>query len=239
MNFRKPATSAIIYSLKLRGKADKRPTVKRCEAAFSVRHQPPFFQKYPRKNRTRPTPCIFFVLLGKLLKTAAHLLPIQCSYTSVNCSYLKSQNKEGKSMNESGKLMKELCRGCKFATESIKIARGYAKDKEIGRVLDYYDKEHESLKRKLSEKIHKIGEEEYKNPTVASVMTKLHTNVSLTINPEEAKIAELMINGCNMGIKTVSKNKNKLWAADSESLALADELIRTEQKMANDLLPYL
>ena len=143
-------------------------------------------------------------------------------------------------MNDTARLMKEICRGCKFATESIEIAKGYAKgNEEIGLVLDYYGKEHEALKKRLSERIKEIGAEEYKNPKAAALMTKLHTNLTLTVNPEEAKIAELMINGCNMGIKSASKNKNKLSGASTEARALADELIKTEQKMAGDLLRFL
>jgi hypothetical protein len=142
-------------------------------------------------------------------------------------------------MNDTVKLMKEACQGCKYAAESIKIARGYAKNRELGLILDNYTKDHELLQSRLSKKIKERGADEYSHPKMGAAMTKLHTNVSLTMNPSPSNIAKLMINGCNMGIKTLSKKRNESRFADKEARALINELIATEQQMASELLRFL
>ena len=142
-------------------------------------------------------------------------------------------------MNDTVKLAKEACRGCKYATEGISIARGYSKSGELSHLLESYEKEHKEIKSELSKKIRTLGEDEYNHPKIGAAMTKLHTNVMLTMDSSSKKIAELMINGCNMGIKSLAKEKNKNRFADKESRELTERLISTEQRMAKDLLAFL
>ena len=142
-------------------------------------------------------------------------------------------------MNDTVKLMKEACQGCKYATESIKIARGYTKNGELGLILDNYTKDHELLQSRLGKKIRERGADEYSHPKMGAAMTKLHTNMILTMNSAPSNVAKLMINGCHMGIKALSKKKNESRFADKEARALTDEVIATEQKMASDLLRFL
>ena len=142
-------------------------------------------------------------------------------------------------MNDTLKLMKESCRGCKYALETIKIARGYTKDKELMQVLDESIRSHEALQSRISKKIRERGAEEHSHQKIGATMARLHTNMSLTMNPSSKKVAELMINGCNMGIKTLSKEKNKDRFADREARELTDGVIASEQKMASELLRFL
>ena len=142
-------------------------------------------------------------------------------------------------MKDTHALLREVCKGCKYATETIGIAMNYTKDKSLYALLGKYDKEHEGIKKRLSQKISEAGIKESKHPAVSAEMAKLHMNMSLSISPTENKIAELMINGCNMGIKTVARYKNRHPYAAPESICLANELIRTERNMAEDLLKYL
>ena len=48
-----------------------------------------------------------------------------------------------------------------------------------------------------------------------------------------------MIDGCNMGIKSVSEYINKYKTASAESMDLAKKLVKTEQEFMNDLLIYI
>lgn len=142
-------------------------------------------------------------------------------------------------MNDTARLLKESCRGCKYATESITIASDYAKDRKIKNLLDSYNSTHQHIKQKMQKEIHEAGLKEASHPSMPALMTKLHMNVSLSINPSSEKIADLMINGCSMGMKSISRLKNKHPHASAEAKALADELIRTEQDMIADMLPFL
>ena len=74
---------------------------------------------------------------------------------------------------------------------------------------------------------------------MAATMTKLHMNISLSISAKDSRLAELMINGCHMGIKTLYKDKHRYRGASSEAQTLADELIGIEEEMMGELYSYL
>lgn len=51
--------------------------------------------------------------------------------------------------------------------------------------------------------------------------------------------AELIVDGCNMGIKTLCRYENQYAAADDAAMKLTDDLIRLEEKLRQDLREYL
>jgi hypothetical protein len=59
------------------------------------------------------------------------------------------------------------------------------------------------------------------------------------MNDNTHKIAEIMIDGCHMGIKSLSEYINKYKAASQESLELAKKLVKIEQEFMNELLAFL
>jgi hypothetical protein len=52
-------------------------------------------------------------------------------------------------------------------------------------------------------------------------------------------IADLMTDGCNMGVKSLSQYLNKYKAADEVSKDIAKKLIAIEAKLAEDIRGYL
>lgn len=142
-------------------------------------------------------------------------------------------------MKDTKALLTEGNRGCKYATETIEIALGYAKGASMRSLLSKYGKEHENVKARFRKRLNTEGIKEGHHPAMGAAMAKLHMNVSLTMNPTDSRIAELMINGCNMGIKTLSRLKNRHPSAAPESVCLVGELIDVERGMAEELLKFL
>ena len=140
---------------------------------------------------------------------------------------------------ETSHLMRKANSGCKYATESISVALDYAKGRAIRELLTRYNKRHEALKGEIIEALNKRGEGESRHPSMAATMTKLHMNLSLSISAKDSRLAELMINGCHMGIKTLYKDKHKYSGASAEAKALTDELIGIEEELMNELYAYL
>ena len=140
---------------------------------------------------------------------------------------------------ESARLIRKVDAGCKFATESITLALDYSKNPEMQKLLDAYNKLHEALKKDIIAYLHKMGANEKSHPAIAAAMTKLHINLSLSMSAKNCRIAELMINGCHMGIKTIYKEKNRNPNASSDAQSLADDLIAIEEDMMADLYRYL
>ena len=52
-------------------------------------------------------------------------------------------------------------------------------------------------------------------------------------------IADLMTDGCNMGVKSLNKYLNEYKAADERSKDIAKRLINLEEKLAVDIRSYL
>ena len=64
-------------------------------------------------------------------------------------------------------------------------------------------------------------------------MSWLKTNMTLGMHDSDHTIADLMTDGCNMGVKSLSRYLNEYAAADEQSKDLAKRLIRAEQQLAD------
>ena len=76
------------------------------------------------------------------------------------------------------------------------------------------------------------------NP-MAKGMSWVKTNVMLAMNESDATVADLMTDGCNMGVKSLGKYLNQYEAADESSKDIAKRLIYIEAQLAADIRPYL
>lgn len=59
------------------------------------------------------------------------------------------------------------------------------------------------------------------------------------MKPSVQTIADLMTDGCNMGVKSLQKYLNEYAAADERSKAIAKKLVNLRQKVAVDIHAYL
>ena len=99
--------------------------------------------------------------------------------------------------------------------------------------------EHEALDNELQELLDRYGDEG-KNPNImAEGMSKIKTGFMLTMKDTDETIADLMTDGCNMGVKSLSKYLNKYAAADEKSKDITKRLINLEAQLAIDLREYL
>ena len=74
---------------------------------------------------------------------------------------------------------------------------------------------------------------------MAKGMSWMKTNVMLAMNDSDHTIADLMTDGCNMGVKSLNKYLNKYEAADEVSKDIAKRLINLEEQLAVDIRAYL
>ena len=100
-------------------------------------------------------------------------------------------------------------------------------------------KEHEALKSELQQQLDRYGDEG-KNPNpIAKSMSWMKTNVMLSMGDSDKVIADLMTDGCNMGVKSLSKYLNQYKAADEHSKDITKRLIKLEAQLATDIRGYL
>ncbi|MBQ6579358.1 MAG: hypothetical protein IIX33_00865 [Oscillospiraceae bacterium] len=70
-------------------------------------------------------------------------------------------------------------------------------------------------------------------------MSWMKTNVKLVLNESDSTIADLMTEGCNMGVKSLNKYLNEYEAANEITKDITKRLIHLEEKLVTDIRCYL
>ena len=70
-------------------------------------------------------------------------------------------------------------------------------------------------------------------------MSWMKTNMKLAMNESDHTIADLMTDGCNMGVKSLNKYLNEYKAADERSKDIAKRLINLEEQLAIHIRDFL
>lgn len=137
------------------------------------------------------------------------------------------------------KLLRECDAGIKMGIASIDEVLDYVHDKTLGRYLADCKDEHNKLKKEIEvllDQYHDDGKDP--NP-MAKSMSWMKTNVKLVMDESDETIADLMTDGCNMGVKSLHKYLNQYKAADEKTKDIAKRLIKVEEKLAVDIRPFL
>jgi hypothetical protein len=67
----------------------------------------------------------------------------------------------------------------------------------------------------------------------------MKTSVKLAVHESDHTIADLMTDGCNMGVKSLNRYLNQYKAADEVSKDITKRLINLEEKLAIDIREFL
>ncbi len=126
-----------------------------------------------------------------------------------------------------------------MGVSSIDDVLEYVGDEEFKNLLITCKKEHEKLDREIQEQLDKFQDEGKEPAVMAKSMSWLKTNVMLAMKESDQTIADLMTDGCNMGVKSLNKYLNKYEAADEFSKDIAKRLINLEEKLVVDIRKYL
>ena len=115
----------------------------------------------------------------------------------------------------------------------------YVKSDELKINLNENKDEHNNLDKKLQELLHKYKDDGKEPNPMAKGMIWIKTNVMLVMNDSDQTIADLMTEGCNMGVKSLNKYLNKYEAADEVSKDIAKRLINLEEELAVKIRKFL
>ena len=137
------------------------------------------------------------------------------------------------------KLLRECDAGAKMGVSSIDDVMDYVKDEELKQKLKACKQEHEKLNEDIQSALERFHDDGKEPAAMAKVMSGLKTNVKLAVNDSDETVADLMTDGCDMGVKSLSKYLNKYKAADEDSKDIAKRLINIEERLAVDIRKYL
>lgn len=137
------------------------------------------------------------------------------------------------------KLLRECDAGVKMGIDSIESVLEYVKCPDFKQRLINCKDEHERLNDQLQTILNDYHDDGKSPNPVAKGMSWIKTNTMLSINESDGTVADLITDGCNMGVKSLNKYLNKYEAADEKSKTVAKKLIRSEEQLAVDIRKYL
>ncbi len=137
------------------------------------------------------------------------------------------------------KLLRECDAGVKMGVSSIEDVLGYVSSDDLEKLLADCKEEHEKLDRELQELLDKYKDDGKEPAAIAKGMSWMKTNMKLAMNESDHTIADLMTDGCNMGVKSLNKYLNKYEAADEVTKDITKRLINLEEKLAVDIRKFL
>jgi len=137
------------------------------------------------------------------------------------------------------KLLRECDAGVKMGVSSIKDVLDYVHSDTLKQRLSDCKAEHQTLEREIQTQLDRYHDDGKEPNPMAKSMSWMKTNVKLGMKESDTTIADLMTDGCNMGVKSLNKYLNQYKAADEVSKDIAKRLINLEEQLAVDIRSFL
>ncbi len=137
------------------------------------------------------------------------------------------------------KLLRECDSGVRMGVDSIRDVLDNVHDASMHKLLSDCLADHESLGARIETLLHDYDDEGKTPPVVAKGMSWIKTNVRLALDDSDKTVADLMTDGCDMGVKSLSRYLNQYAAADEQTKEIAKDLISLESQLSIDLRDYL
>ncbi|MCM1245368.1 MAG: hypothetical protein NC293_06965 [Roseburia sp.] len=141
--------------------------------------------------------------------------------------------------SDSIKLLKECDSGTKMAISSLDEVLEKVKDSDMKQLLTESKGHHEKLRDEIFDQLMRKNSEEKEPNPMAKSMSWLKTNMKIGMDDSDATVADLITDGCDMGIKSLYKYLNQYKAADDDSKEFCHRLITIEEQLRQTLHPYL
>ncbi|MBQ4037823.1 MAG: hypothetical protein IJC84_06845 [Clostridia bacterium] len=137
------------------------------------------------------------------------------------------------------KLLRECDAGIKMGVKSIDDVLDRVRSDAFKKLLVDCKKEHEKLDTELKCLLNKYGDEGKDPNKMAEAMSWIKTEVKMAMEDTDKTVADLMTDGCHMGIKSLNRYLNQYSAADEASKDLTRRLIGLEENLAQNIRVYL
>jgi len=138
------------------------------------------------------------------------------------------------------KLLNECNAGIKMGVESINEVIDNVKSEELRNILEKYLKDNKSLGDKTHQYLNQFHDSGKEPNPIAKTMSWFKTNIKLLQGTDvDEQIADLMTDGCNMGIKSINRYLNKYPNANEEIKGLARDLILSQERFRDDVVKFL
>lgn len=142
-------------------------------------------------------------------------------------------------MNDTVKLLRECNSGIKMGKSAIEMTMPKARSSELRHLLNTCKDEHSVLGDRTHTMLLRQGAETKEPHLIAKAMSDAKIYATMAISGSDKKIASLMTDGCNMGVKSISTSLNKYKKASPEAKDIARKLIDSESALEQQLRSFL
>ena len=137
------------------------------------------------------------------------------------------------------KLLRECNAGIKMGITSLDDVLESVENEELRSLLKESRDTHCRLGSDTRQYLERYHDEGKEPAAMARMMSWLKANVKLEGDDVDGKAADLITDGCNMGIKSLYRYLNQYPAAENDVKKLAGKLIDAEETLVQDLRAYL
>ena len=137
------------------------------------------------------------------------------------------------------KLLRECDAGVKMGIDSIEDVLEKVSSDSFKNYLETCRDAHEKIDKEIQSLL-ECYDDDGKDPNpMVKGMSWIKTNAKMLMDDSDKTIADLMTDGCNMGVKSLNMYLNKYKAADEVSKDIAKRLINLEEKLTIDIREWL
>ena len=137
------------------------------------------------------------------------------------------------------KLLRECDAGIKMGVASIDDVLDNVCSRTFKKLLDDCKREHEKLKAEVQTLLEDCCDEGKDVNPIAKGMSWMKTNLKLGMDESDKTIADLMTDGCNLGVKSLNRYLNQYKAASEVTKDIAKRLIKLEEQLVIDIRQFL
>lgn len=136
-------------------------------------------------------------------------------------------------------LLKECDAGAKMAVASFEEVVESIQDSKLRRLLTDCKEKHEKLTTEIHSLLTKLHSPEKDPSPMAKGMSWVKTNMMLAMDESDKTVADLITDGCNMGVKSLHRYLNQYRAADDSAKDICRRLVSLESDLSEALRCYL
>lgn len=137
------------------------------------------------------------------------------------------------------KLLRECDAGIKMGIEAINEVINNVKDSKLKKCLTDSRDKHDRLQEEADELLKEYHDDGKDPSMMAKGMSWLKTNMKMTMDSSDGTVADLITDGCDMGVKSLYRYLNQYKTANDKAKNLANKIIEEEENLRREMKGYL
>ena len=132
-------------------------------------------------------------------------------------------------------LLRECDAGAKMAMASLDDVKDRTRNTEMQKILLESRQQHELIAEQIHKLLDSIGTGEKDPSPMARGMSAVKTGVKMGLDDSDQTVADLITDGCGMGIKSLHRYLNQYAAAETIARAVCRMLIAVQEQLVCDI----